>query len=126
MNMGQKTVLIVDDDRYTAEWISILLRWEGFDTLTCTSGRQAVQLLQTGKYLPDIIITAIVMTSMSGQKFICSVREMRFPCPIIAIGYQEVIDGLDNVQERAYKSRENSAINDAMLLRAIESVMTSP
>ena len=69
--MGQKTILIVDDEKDIIELLSYNLAKEGYSVLTARNGRQALEMAKEG---PDIIVLDIMMPEMTGLQVI---RELK-------------------------------------------------
>jgi DNA-binding response OmpR family regulator len=65
MNLGPATrVLIVDDSPDIRELLEIMLNWDGFVTLTASSGEEA--LASAAEQLPDLILLDFVLPDLSG------------------------------------------------------------
>ena len=62
------TIALIDDHKIFCDSLASLINdFEGFHVSWCVQdGRKAIQLLQDGKNLPDIILLDIVMPGMSG------------------------------------------------------------
>jgi len=65
-------ILVVDDDPSAREMLEILLRSVGYDVAIAENGVRAVSHLKSAK--PDLIVTDINMSEMSGVEFISHVR----------------------------------------------------
>jgi DNA-binding response OmpR family regulator len=63
---NDKTVLIVEDDRWSAEAISMLLESDGFVSRTARSGKEALQEVERARY--DVILLDIALADTSGGK----------------------------------------------------------
>lgn len=66
------TVMVVDDEPRVCQLFEKILREEGYQVLTATSGRQALVLAQEAK--PPVILLDIVMPEMDG---VATLRELR-------------------------------------------------
>jgi CheY-like chemotaxis protein len=75
--------LLVDDNQLVAEAMQMVLEGEGFYVEAASNGLHALAMLQN--FVPDIVITDVVMPDMDGLQFIRSVREIRPNVPILAI-----------------------------------------
>jgi CheY-like chemotaxis protein len=118
-----KSILIVDDSQPLAEGLADILRMEGYRVSIVTDSMQAVAVAQT--YLPDLIITDMVMPGMSGIDFIREIRRnTQFAeLPIIVVS-------ADNRQERAAMCKEAGAthffskpFDEDHLIRSIEELV---
>lgn len=67
-------ILVVDDDFYLMEGIRDILELAGYDVITANSGQTGLNILQTDKTLPDLIVSDIMMPYMDGYEFLNAVR----------------------------------------------------
>ena len=67
--MTSKKVLIVEDDLDIAENLKALLALEGYDTAISKDGREALDRLNDGEGLPDLILLDLMMPIMDGFQF---------------------------------------------------------
>jgi len=74
-------ILLVDDHPKVLRFIEIDLRIHGFDVLTTTSGKKAVELVRSAK--PDIMLMDIIMPEMSGFEVLRELRAFT-DLPVIA------------------------------------------
>ncbi len=65
-------ILVVDDDTALAEMIGIVLRTEGFDTVFCADGAQAVDAWRTER--PDLILLDLMLPGVDGIEICTRVR----------------------------------------------------
>ncbi len=61
-----RVVLIVDDDRDNRELVEIILKSEGFTTVTAASGKEALACVATRA--PDLILLDVMMPNMNGYE----------------------------------------------------------
>lgn len=69
-------ILVVDDEPSIRETARMILEGEGYEVLTAADGIEGLHSLS--KSLPDLIISDLNMTRMSGFEFLAVVRQ-RFP-----------------------------------------------
>lgn len=67
-------ILVVEDDLHLMEGIQEILELDGYDVVTAPSGVEGMEILSSGKSLPDLIISDIMMPKMSGYEFFEAVR----------------------------------------------------
>jgi CheY-like chemotaxis protein len=68
------TVLVVDDTKVIRDTVGKLLRTEGFDTLCCANGKEALEALHTSH--PDVLLLDIMMPEMDGLTLLQMVRSL--------------------------------------------------
>ncbi len=73
MKEVQQKIIIIDDDVELLETIDFLLSCEGYKTITVTNAYDALKTLP--EFVPDLIITDLIMTGMDGIILIRKVRE---------------------------------------------------
>jgi CheY-like chemotaxis protein len=69
-----RTILLVDDEPIWLDALRILLKDEGYRTITVTSGEEALLKLQKRK--PDLIMTDVRMPVMNGFDLFEKIREI--------------------------------------------------
>src|SRR4051812_46914108 len=75
--MAKPRILIVDDDRPARVLLQRLLDNEGFDTTACGDGREALQLIATGR--PSLIVSDYDMPEFTGAQLCELVRQSDEP-----------------------------------------------
>jgi DNA-binding response OmpR family regulator len=63
-NLGQKTVLVIEDDPWTRTITTALLAGENFGVLEAKNGEEGLKQAQT--YLPDAILLDLALPTKSG------------------------------------------------------------
>ncbi|MGK7903525.1 MAG: response regulator transcription factor [Hormoscilla sp.] len=71
----QKRLLLVDDDPNLILLVRDYLEFRGYDVLTAENGRQALEVLESEKDNPDMIICDVMMPEMDGYTLVEQVRE---------------------------------------------------
>jgi len=109
--MGNKSILVIDDDQSVLSLLKAFLEPEGFDVSTATDGSYGMQLLREAKI--DLVLLDILMPGLDGYQVLQSIRE-HSGVPIIMItGIREkdsVIKsldlGADDYVTKPFKRRE--------------------
>lgn len=70
-------VLIVDDEPAIVDLIKINLELEGFETLFCYSGKEAVKYAQTNN--PDLILLDIMLPDLNGFEVCKTIQNLNIP-----------------------------------------------
>ena len=63
------TILVVEDSDAYRTMMSDLLKSQGFEVDTASNGLEALNKVQSGGVLPDLIVLDIVMPEMNGYDF---------------------------------------------------------
>ncbi|WP_261166083.1 MtrAB system response regulator MtrA [Microbacterium sp. Marseille-Q6965] len=89
-------ILVVDDDTALAEMIGIVLRTEGFDTVFCADGAQAVDVWRDER--PDLVLLDLMLPGKDGIE-ICTDIRRESGVPIIMLTARsdtaDVVNGLE-------------------------------
>ncbi|WP_433676675.1 MtrAB system response regulator MtrA [Microbacterium gorillae] len=89
-------ILVVDDDTALAEMIGIVLRTEGFETVFCADGSEAVQAFRDEK--PDLILLDLMLPGMDGIE-VCRRIRLESGIPVIMLTARadtaDVVTGLE-------------------------------
>lgn len=95
-------LLIIDDERIIRESLKNSIKWESYGIEVCgakASGEEALELCR--KEMPDIIVTDIKMSHMSGLDFIEQLGEEKKNCKII------ILSGFDDFEFSKRALRNN-------------------
>ncbi|HPE58071.1 MAG TPA: response regulator transcription factor [Bacteroidales bacterium] len=74
MSIRNNLILLVDDEKYTLEFLSYSLSKHGFKVETASSGAEAVELAQ--KMLPSVIVLDVMMPDMDGIETCIELRKI--------------------------------------------------
>ncbi len=97
MNAKKNTILIVDDEVQIRKLLKISLESDGYKTIDCDNGREAVRLAASVK--PELIILDLGLPDMDGQEVIAQVREWsQVPMIVCSVrsGDKDVVKALGN------------------------------
>ncbi len=76
-------ILIVDDEKEIRNLVEIYLKSEGYNTLKCADGEEALEVLENNKDI-DLVILDIMMPKLDGIQTCLKIREER-EIPIIML-----------------------------------------
>ena len=94
-------VLIVDDEIFIRESLSIFLEDEGFEVITAENGCIGIEEFKNNQ--PDIVILDLRMPEISGMEVIPKIREITDLVPIIIVsGNNEVSDAVEALRIGAW------------------------
>jgi CheY-like chemotaxis protein len=79
-------VLVVDDEQTIANTLALILNHSGFEARAVYSGEAAVEVV--GSFAPDVLISDVVMTGMSGVEAAIAVGALRPHCKILLFSGQ--------------------------------------
>lgn len=69
-----RTALIVDDSPSVRHLTSNIVKNAGFDAIVAKDGLEALEILQTAKQLPDVILTDVEMPGMDGYELLSALK----------------------------------------------------
>ncbi len=84
MGPENTTILVVDDDSFVREMLSIILDTGGYAVATADNGAAAFQQCASGQR-PDLIISDMNMPEMNGLELILKLRENNIDTPLIIL-----------------------------------------
>jgi two-component system, OmpR family, alkaline phosphatase synthesis response regulator PhoP len=129
-SMNRK-ILIVDDDRKTADLIRMYLERDGYQALVATDGRQALDLARQRH--PDLIVLDLMLPMVDGLD-VCRILRAESRVPIIMLTARTTEDdkllgldlGADDYITKPFSPREVVARVRAVLRRAGEAQEKGP
>lgn len=94
---GHKTeILLVDDDRYVLETFTAILRNEGYEVTSVSSGKAALQELKKRWF--DLVVTDLHMPEISGFMVLKAAKKLSKGIPVIMVtadhGYEFAFEAL--------------------------------
>jgi CheY-like chemotaxis protein len=79
-------VLVADDEQVIANTLAIILNQAGFEARAVYSGEKAIESLDS--FQPDMLISDVIMTGMTGIEAAIATREKRPSCKILLFSGQ--------------------------------------
>jgi two-component system sensor histidine kinase/response regulator len=67
---SHKQALIIDDSEDMQELLTLLLESQGYETKCSSNGEEALDLLNSGRSLPSVILLDLRMPVMDGKMFL--------------------------------------------------------
>lgn len=93
-------ILLIEDDRAIVEFISLGLRYEGYEVTAALTGEQALRTVRDLR--PDLIILDVMLPDRSGLDVLSALRESGLPVPVIIVSAQfEVTDRVEGLEAGA-------------------------
>lgn len=84
------TVLLVDDDSFIIDIYTVRFADHGHTAVPCLGGEEALKKLRAG-FVPDIIVTDLIMPYIDGFDFIRTIREEKLVpnVPVVVLSNQD-------------------------------------
>ena len=99
-------ILVVDDERLTADTLGIIFQKKGFETCVAYSVDSALN--QVIEFCPDLILCDITMPRRDGLELMVEVARLELRCSILVLtGY---LTNLHPVREQIGKMRQRTQV----------------
>ncbi len=109
MSLGK--ILIVDDEESMCQFLSIMLRREGYEVATVTSGADALKEMQRSP--ADAVITDIQMPKMDGIQVLAGIKAIDAAVPVIIMtAYASKQTAIEAVNMGAFHYIDKHAKNE--------------
>ncbi|MFH1755474.1 MAG: sigma-54 dependent transcriptional regulator [Candidatus Latescibacterota bacterium] len=79
--MAGERILIVDDEKSMCQFLSIMLRKEGYHVLTVSNGKKAIEEIRKARF--DVVLTDIKMSGMDGIEVLTQIKNVDSSIPVI-------------------------------------------
>ena len=83
---SKRRVLVADDEQVIANTLAIILNQAGFEARAVYSGEKAIEALES--FQPDMLISDVIMTGMTGIEAAIATRAKRPSCKILLFSGQ--------------------------------------
>ena len=108
-----ETILIVDDEKHYPLILGEVLRDEGYEAYTASSGMEALDIINT--HLIDLVLTDVKMPGMTGIQLLEKIKGVKPDLPVIIMtAFGSVEKAVDAMHKGAYtfilKPFENEAL----------------
>ena len=98
---SEKHILVVDDDPYVLESVSLLLNKSDYTVVTCGHPKEAIDKLQTTRI--DAVLTDIKMPQISGIELLEQIRAFNMEIPVLLMtAYAELDTAIDAIKKGAF------------------------
>lgn len=82
---GKPAIMVVDDESLIRQYMSHILRREGYNVLTANHACEALALLRSQQFSPDLLVTDFNMPDMNGIQLARAVREAYPYLPVLLV-----------------------------------------
>jgi len=109
--MASEKILIVDDEKSMCQFLSIMLRKEGYQITTAASGAKALEMFKSSKF--ELVITDIRMAGMDGIELLSELKKLDPSLPVIIMtAYASQKSAIDAVNHGAFHYLIKQAKNE--------------
>jgi DNA-binding NtrC family response regulator len=109
--MAAEKILIVDDEKSMCQFLSIMLRKEGYQITAVHNGKKALDQFKNNKF--DLVITDIRMSGMDGIELLAELKKIDQSVPVIIMtAYASQKTAIDAVNHGAFHYLIKQAKND--------------
>ncbi len=118
------TILIVEDEKYIAQFISINLSTRGYDTLHAETVREALDLMR--KYVPQLLIVDLKLPDMSGWEMLSVIDNdpTLTKLPVIIMTASYMVKQMDEYPYPKIVEKLVKPFGAAQLLRAVSAIIS--
>jgi CheY-like chemotaxis protein len=106
-------ILVIEDDPYAREALSLLLDYYGYDVVAASNGSDGLELVSDAA--PDLVVTDWRMPGLSGLALCLALRERRHTIPIVVVTSAEEVFSHD----QPVNARLRKPIDPPLLNRVI-------
>jgi DNA-binding NtrC family response regulator len=109
--MAGEKILIVDDEKSMCQFLSIMLRKEGYQITAVSNGRKALDQIGGSRF--DLVITDIKMSGMDGIELLSEIKKVDHSIPVIIMtAYASQKTAIEAVNNGAFHYLIKHAKND--------------
>jgi len=113
--MPADKILVVDDEQSMTQFLSIVLRKEGYVVTAVNNGRDALEKVKADSY--DVVITDIKMPGMDGIQLLNQIKKHDPSMPVVIMtAYASQQSAIDAVNQGAFQYLIKNAKNDEIKL----------
>ena len=113
--MSAEKILVVDDEQSMTQFLSIVLRKEGFQVTAVSNGRDALERAKAEVF--DVVITDIKMPGMDGIQLLNQLKKYDPSLPVVIMtAYASQQSAIDAVNHGAFQYLIKNAKNDEIKL----------
>jgi CheY-like chemotaxis protein len=112
-------ILVIEDDPYAREALSLLLDYYGYDVVSASNGADGLALVTDA--VPDLVVTDWRMPGLSGLALCVALRKRRHTMPIVVVTSAEEVFSHD----QPVNARLRKPIDPPLLDRVISDELRS-
>jgi DNA-binding NtrC family response regulator len=109
--MAGERILVVDDEKSMCQFLSIMLRKEGYQITAVSSGKKAVDAIKNQRY--DVVLSDIRMSGMDGIEVLKEIKKLDSTIPVVIMtAYASQKTAIEAVNQGAFHYLIKHAKND--------------
>jgi DNA-binding NtrC family response regulator len=109
--MAGERILVVDDEKSMCQFLSIMLRKEGYQITAVNTGKKAIEALKNQRY--DVVLSDIRMSGMDGIEVLKEIKAMDPTVPVVIMtAYASQKTAIEAVNQGAFHYLIKHAKND--------------
>jgi CheY-like chemotaxis protein len=120
------SILLVEDQPTLRQLVSEVLEFSGYQVTAVADGREALELLQTGEYFPNLILSDMLMEPLGGDKLLQAVRDqwMLREIPFVIMSGKEQITAMQPELLREIDGYLEKPFGIADILASVQKAIT--
>ncbi len=121
------SILLVEDQSTLRQLVSEVLEYSGYQVTAVADGREALQLLQTGEYFPNVILSDMLMDRLGGDMLLKAVRAewMLHEIPFVLMSGKEQISAMPPELRREVDGFLEKPFGIADILTTVQKALTT-
>jgi DNA-binding NtrC family response regulator len=109
--MAGERILVVDDEKSMCQFLSIMLRKEGYQITAVDDGKKAIEAIRNQRY--DVVLTDIRMSGMDGIEVLKEIKKQDPTIPVVIMtAYASQKTAIEAVNQGAFHYLIKHAKND--------------
>ena len=109
--MAGERILVVDDEKSMCQFLSIMLRKEGYQITAVNTGKKAIEAIRNQRY--DVVLSDIRMSGMDGIEVLKEIKAMDPTIPVVIMtAYASQKTAIEAVNQGAFHYLIKHAKND--------------
>ncbi|MBF0538833.1 MAG: sigma-54-dependent Fis family transcriptional regulator [Nitrospirae bacterium] len=117
-------IIVIDDEPLQQDILKTILEDEGYEVYSASSAEEGLQMINT--LIPDVVITDLKMSGMSGIQLLDTLQEgISRPAVIVITAYGTITSAVDAIKKGAFDYLTKPLDKDVILLivkKAIERI----
>lgn len=120
------SILLVEDQSTLRQLVSEVLEYSGYQVTAVADGREALELLKTGEYYPNVIVSDMLMERVGGDMLLKAVRAewMLREIPFVLMSGKEQISAMPPELQREVDCFLEKPFGIADILTNVQKALT--